>query len=106
MNNQNCFDFLIDLALDNKDFNWIKQIQELKEQARNNIADSDLFDIYINEFGQMELGQALILAHIYHCIIDLDFSSEDILNFICEYVKINPNINDYMCIILNKVLRG
>jgi len=106
MNNQNCFDFLIDLALDNKDFNWIKQIQELKEQARNNIADSDLFDIYINEFGQMELGQALILAHVYHCAKDLGFSSENIIDFIYEYIKMNPNIDDYMDIILNKMIRG
>ncbi len=108
MNNQNCFDFLIDLALDSKDFAWINQIQELKMLSKNNktIINSDLFGVCVDEFDQMKLGQALILAHIYHCIIDLDFSSEDILNFICEYVKINPNINDYMCIILNKVLRG
>ena len=47
MNNQNCFDFLIDLALDSKDFAWINQIQELKMLSKNNktIINSDLFGV-------------------------------------------------------------
>ncbi len=53
MNNQNCFDFLIDLALDNKDFNWIKQIQEQK--AQTNI--EDCIDRVLKELRWMYIGE-------------------------------------------------
>ena len=42
MNKQDCFDFLTDLALDNKDFDWAEQIQKQKTQANTESCIEDV----------------------------------------------------------------
>ena len=117
MDKQDCFDFLTDLALDNKDFDWAKQIQKLKIQVDNNKATNEFnnsldkfFDngsliVDTSEIHSIQVGQAHTFANILYCIKDCYFDLDDISSIIYRYLEENPRIKGYTDSILEEIRR-